>query len=177
MQVVSFIEPPLAFDPFLDSATAREIGVQLVPLDELVQKADFVSIHCPLSDETRNLVGPDQIAKMKPDAYLINTARCGIVNEDALFDALTNGRIRGAALDCFDNEPIKSPHRFGELDNVLLAPHSIAWTDEMFRDIGRNVCQGMVDLSQGRKPAKGVLNPEVFERETFQEKWKRVGCF
>ncbi len=110
---------------------------------------------------------------MKPTAYLINTARGGIVNEDALYTALKNQDIAGAALDCFVNEPLTAPHRFGDLDNVLLAPHCIAWTDELFRDIGRAVCQGMVDLTQGRRP-KGVINPEVFARPEFQEKWKRL---
>jgi len=109
---------------------------------------------------------------MKPDSYLLNTARGGIVEEDALFDALKNKRIAGAALDCFEQEPVTTPHRFGELDNVLLAPHSIAWTNEMFRDIGRAACQVMVDLSLGRKP-RGVLNPELFDRPQFQAKWKR----
>ena len=110
---------------------------------------------------------------MKPDAYLINTARGGIVDEDALFDALANQRIAGAALDCFAEEPVTRPHRFGELDNVLLAPHCIAWTDELFRDIGRAACQGMLDLSLGKRP-RGVVNPEVFDRPGFREKWARL---
>ena len=82
-------------------------------------------------------------------------------------------RIAGAAIDCFAEEPVTRPHRFGELDNVLLAPHSIAWTDELFRDIGRSVCQGMLDLSLGKRP-RGVVNPQVFERPGFQEKWARL---
>jgi phosphoglycerate dehydrogenase-like enzyme len=110
---------------------------------------------------------------MKRDAYLLNTARGGIVDEDALYDALKQGRIAGAALDCFAQEPVTQPSRFGEFDNVILAPHAIAWTRELFRDIGRCVCQGMVDLSLRCKP-RGVLNPEVFEKTSFQEKWARV---
>ena len=110
---------------------------------------------------------------MKPDAYLINTARGGIVDEDALTRRWRRRRIAGAALDCFADEPVTEPHRFGELDNVLLAPHCIAWTDELFRDIGRAACQGMLDLSLGRTP-RGVVNPEVFDRPGFQEKWARL---
>ena len=110
---------------------------------------------------------------MKPDAYLLNTARGGIVDEDALFETLQSHRIAGAALDCFDNEPVTEPHRFGELDNVILAPHSIAWTGELFRDIGRTACQSMLDLSLGRRP-KGVLNPELFEAASFCAKWARI---
>src|SRR5205085_7441834 len=112
------------------------------------------------------------LALMRPNAYLLNTARGGIVNEDALYDALKARRIAGAALDCFDQEPVTSPHRFGDLDNVLLAPHSIAWTEEMFRDIGRAACQVMVDLSLGKNP-RGVVNPEVFDRPGFKAKWER----
>lgn len=166
------MKQPIAFDPFVDPAIAAKLGVRLVKLDELLREADFISIHCPLNNDTRNLIGARELALMKPDAYLINTARGGIVVEDALFDALRNRRIAGAALDCFEGEPITQPHRFGELDNVLLAPHSIAWTDELFRDIGRAACQGMVDLSCGRRP-RGVVNPQVFESQAFQEKWQR----
>jgi phosphoglycerate dehydrogenase-like enzyme len=112
---------------------------------------------------------------MKPTAWLINTARGGIVDEDALYEALASRRIAGAALDVFAHEPVVEPHRLGKLDNVLLAPHSIAWTDELFRDIGRASCQGMLDLSLGRRPG-GVVNPEVFDRPGFQAKWQRLRC-
>jgi len=167
------MNPPIAFDPFVTPAAAVELGVEMVSLPELMRRADFVSIHCPLTPETRDLIGPAELALMKPDAFLINTARGGIVNEKALYEALKDRRIAGAAIDCFDTEPVVTPHPFAELDNVLLAPHSIAWTDELFRDIGRAVCQGMVDLSLGRRP-HGAVNPEVFDRPGFKEKWSRV---
>ena len=80
------------------------------------------------------MIGARELALMKRDAWLLNTARGGIVDEDALFNALKDGRIAGAALDCFETEPVTEPSRFGELDNVILAPHSISWTREMFRD-------------------------------------------
>jgi len=168
------MKPPLAFDPFTKPADAEKLGVKLVSLDELLKSSDFVSIHCPLTNETRGLIGSRELSLMKPDAYLINSARGGIVDEDALYAALDSRQIAGAALDCFAKEPVTQPHRFGELDNVLLAPHSIAWTNELFRDIGRAACQGMLDLSQHRKPAKGVLNPELFDRPSFQSKWDRI---
>ena len=164
------MKQPLAFDPYVQGEVE---GVRLVSLDELLRTADFVSIHCPLTEQTRNLIGPRELAIMKPDAYLINTARGGIVDENALSEALQAQRIAGAALDCFAIEPSVGPHPLGALDNVLLAPHCIAWTDELFRDIGRAVCQGMVDLSRGEKP-RGVVNPQVFERPGFREKWARL---
>jgi phosphoglycerate dehydrogenase-like enzyme len=168
------MKTPLAFDPYLSAPAADQAGVRLVGLDELLAQADFVSIHCPLTSETRGLIGRRELGLMKPDAYLINTARGGIVDEDELFKALAERRIAGAALDCFAEEPVVRPHRFGELDTVLLAPHSVAWTGELFRDIGRAVCQGMVDLSLGKVP-RGVVNPNVFDRAGFQEKWARIG--
>lgn len=167
------MNPPLAFDPYADPAAADKLGVRLVDMVELLRSSDFVSIHCPLTEQTRGLIGRRELGMMKPASYLINTARGGIVDEDALYDALKNHRIAGAALDCFAVEPVVTPHRFGDLDNVLLAPHSIAWTEELFRDIGRAACQGMVELSLRRRP-HGVLNPEVFDRPGFKEKWERI---
>jgi phosphoglycerate dehydrogenase-like enzyme len=169
------MNPPLAFDPFVDVQAARQIGVELVRLDDLLATADFVSIHCPLNAQTRNLIGARELGLMKPTAYLLNTARGGIVDEDALYDALKHRRIAGAAVDCFVQEPLAGPPRLAELENVLLAPHCIAWTGELFRDIGRTVCQGMIDLSLGRRP-RGVVNPAVFERDSFQRKWARLRC-
>ncbi len=163
---------PLAFDPFVKEEAAAESGACLVSLEELLQQADFVSIHCPLTLKTLGLIGARELALMKPNAYLLNTARGGIVDEDALYQALKNRQIAGAALDCFAEEPINSPHRFGDLENVLLAPHSIAWTGELFRDIGRAASQVMVDLSLGTQP-RGVLNPEVFDGPEFVAKWQR----
>jgi phosphoglycerate dehydrogenase-like enzyme len=163
---------PVAFDPFVDPVAAANLGARLVDLDELMRTSDFVSIHCPLTEKTRGLVGRREIDLMNPDAYLINTARGGIVDEDALYEALEQGRIAGAALDCFAIEPLTEPNRFGEFENVLLAPHSIAWTNEMFRDIGRAACQGMIDLSLKRTP-RGIVNPEVLQRAGFQHKWAR----
>ena len=164
---------PIAYDPFAPPEVVVESDVRKVELDELLQTADFVSLHCPLDEQTRGLIGADQLSLMKPDAYLLNLARGGIVDENALYDALVSRRIAGAALDCFADEPVVTPHRLGELDNVLLAPHSIAWTDELFRDIGRTACQSLLDLSLGKRP-RGAVNPEVFDNPAFVAKWNRV---
>ena len=167
------MKTPLVFDPFVTASDAAMLGVRPVSLDELLASSDFVSIHCPLNDQTRNLIGARELALMKPTAYLINTARGGIVDEAALLVALRDDCIAGAALDCFVGEPLTAPPAFAALDNVLLAPHCIAWTDELFRDIGRAVCQGMIDLSEGKVP-RGVVNREVLDRPGFQAKWKRL---
>ena len=164
---------PIAYDPGVSMNDMEDVGVRKVELDELLSSADFVSIHCPLNESTRGLISARQLSKMKKDAYLINTARGGIVDEDALYDALSSRMIAGAALDCFQDEPLTQPHRLGELENVVFAPHSIAWTNELFRDIGRTACQSMLDLSLGNRPS-GIVNPELLERKSFQEKWQRV---
>lgn len=164
---------PIVYDPFAPPEVLAESGVRKVDLEELLRAADFVSLNCPLNEQTRGLIGADQLALMKPDAYLLNLARGGIVDENALYDTLAGGRIAGAALDCFEHEPVVTPHRFGELDNVILAPHSIAWTDELFRDIGRTACQSILDVSKGKRP-RGVLNPELFELASFRCKWARI---
>ena len=164
---------PIAFDPYSDPAVAERLGARMVSLEELMQRADFVSIHCPLNEQTRNLIGQAELALMKPEAFLLNTARGGIVNEDALFEVLQHGRIAGAALDVFVGEPFEEPHRFAVLDNVLLAPHAVGLTHEIYRDIGRLVCTSMVDIASGRRP-RSVINPEVFQQPTFERKWQRL---
>ncbi len=164
---------PIAYDPFVSSQEMIELGVREVGLEELLSKADFVSLHCPLNAETRGLIGADQLRLMKPDAFILNLARGGIVDEKALYNVLCERQIAGAALDCFDSEPVTEPNLFCNLENVILAPHCIAWTKELFRDIGRIACQSMLDLSLGKIP-RGVVNPEVLDRPSFQSKWESV---
>lgn len=167
------MKPPLVYDPFAWPESLEAAGAVSATLDELLAQSDFVSLHCPLNDTTRNLLGARELGLMKPSAYLLNTARGGIVNEDALYESLSERRIAGAALDCFALEPITTPPRWANLDNVILAPHSIAWTNELFRDIGRCACQAMVDVSQHQWPS-GLVNSEVRNRKSFQEKWHRL---
>ena len=107
------MRPPIAFDPFAPAEVFDESGVRSVPFDELLATSDFVSIHCPLTEETRGLIGEKELRQMKQGAYLINTARGGIVDEEALFDALQSGQLAGAALDCFEIEPVTEPHPMG----------------------------------------------------------------
>lgn len=158
------MNPPLAFDPFANSSDAA-----LVPLERLLRESDFVSINCPLNGQTRGLIGRGQLALMKPGAFLINTARGGIVDEAALVEALQAGRIAGAAVDVFGTEPADGRHPLAALDNVILAPHAIGWTHELFRDIGRAACTAVVALSRGEIPA-GVVNADVLARPGFLRK-------
>jgi phosphoglycerate dehydrogenase-like enzyme len=121
----------LAFDPYAKPERAAELGVTLVDLATLFRESDFVAVNCPLNDETRGLVNADLIGLMKPAAYLINTARGPIVNQSDLVDALQAGRIAGAGLDVFEVEPLASDHPLTQLENVVLTPHALAWTDEL----------------------------------------------
>ncbi len=167
------MKQPLVYDPFIDEQNAENLGVKKVDLHELMAQSDFITVHCPLNEQTRDLIAHRELELMKSSAFIINTARGGIINEEALFTSLSQNRIAGAALDCFNEEPVIKPHPFGELDNVLLAPHSIAWTQELFRDMGMMCSRSLIDLAHGRHP-HGVVNPEVFDRSSFQEKWKAL---
>jgi phosphoglycerate dehydrogenase-like enzyme len=167
------MKAPLVFDPFTSAQRAKDLGATLVPLERLLRESDFVSIHCPLTEQTRGLIGRRELALMRDDAFLINTARGGVVDETALIECLTARRIAGAAIDVFESEPVGAGHPLAELENVILAPHSISWTDELFRDIGRMACGAAVELSRGRLPA-GIVNREVLERSNFQQKLKSL---
>ncbi len=120
----------IGFDPILTNDAAARIGVEMVGLEELFRRADFITVHTPLTDETRGLVGPAAFALMKTGARVINCARGGIVDEDALYAALKSGRIASAALDVFVDEPPSLSHPLLTLDNVIATPHLGAATDE-----------------------------------------------
>jgi phosphoglycerate dehydrogenase-like enzyme len=162
----------LAFDPYASSQRAGELGVEIVSLDELLHESDYVLVNCPLTPETRGLLGREQFARMKPDAVLINTARGPIVDESALIDALKAGRIAGAAMDVFENEPLSANSPLARMDNVILTSHSIAWTEELFRDLGRIDCQGALAVYRGDAPGS-IVNPLVLDNPLFTEKLAR----
>jgi len=162
----------LAFDPYASGERASQLGVELVSLEELLRESDYVLVNCPLTAETRGLLGKPQFALMKPDAVIINTARGPIINEAALIDALQNGRIRGAALDVFEKEPISADSPLIAMDNVILSSHSIAWTEELFRDMGRIDCEGALAIYRGETP-QHVVNPQVLTRPAFLQKLEK----
>lgn len=120
----------IAYDPFISPEAAAKLGVRLVPLDALWGEADVISLHVPLTDKTRHMVNAATLARMKPGALLINCARGGIVDEQALAAALASGHLGGAALDVFEQEPAAADHPLFKLDNVVLTPHLGASTEE-----------------------------------------------
>ncbi|HYK34311.1 NAD(P)-dependent oxidoreductase [Alloacidobacterium sp.] len=159
----------LAFDPYVSPERAALLGVELVALDELLHMSDYVLVNCPLTPQTRGLLGKQQFALMKPDAVLINTARGPIVDEAALIDALKNGRIAAAALDVFEREPLSADSPLLRMENVILSSHSIAWTEELFRDMGRIDCEGALAIYRGEVP-ENVVNAQVLNQPNFRMK-------
>ena len=162
----------LAFDPYISVGRGAEMGVEMVSLEELLRASDYVLVNCPLTPQTRGLLGKPHFALMKPDAVLINTARGPIIDEAALIDALRNNEIGGAALDVFEREPLSPDSPLMSLDNVILSSHSIAWTDEFFRDVGRIDCEGALAIYRGEAPGH-VVNSAVLRRPGFLEKLSR----
>lgn len=157
----------IAFDPWADPKTAAALEVGLVPLDELLRSSDFAVVCCALTPETRHLLNRDRLALMKPTAYLVNVARGPIVDQGALTEALTAGRIQGAGLDVFEQEPVDPADPLLKLENVIVTPHAISWTDENFREVGRSVTDALIDVSQGRVP-KHVVNREAVRHERLR---------
>jgi phosphoglycerate dehydrogenase-like enzyme len=162
----------LAFDPYVTEARAAALGVESVSLDDLLRQSDYVLVNCPYSPATRHLIGERELGLMKPTAMLVNTARGPIIDQEALIRALESQTIAGAALDVFEKEPLESDSPLLKLENVVLTSHSIGWTEELFRDMGRIDCEGAIAVSQGKAPSS-VVNREVLERPGFLKKLQR----
>jgi len=150
---------------------ARKLGIEFVPLDQLLAESDFLTLHAALTPETRGLIGETQLRQMKPGAYLINTARGAIVDEAALVRALHEKWIAGAALDAFVVEPLPAEHPLRSAPNVLLTPHQASFGFETGARVSEAAAQAIVDFQSGRKP-RWVVNPEVFESPALRASLK-----
>jgi D-3-phosphoglycerate dehydrogenase len=153
----------LAYDPFVDSEVASQLGIRLVGLDELLKQADIVSLHVPLTEATRHLLGERELQLMKPQAVVINTARGAVVDQIALHKALSEGWIAGAGLDVMDPEPPSPDEPLLQLENVVLTPHSSAFSYEVRDAMYRAGCRAAIDVLEGRWPPS-VVNPDVQPR-------------
>jgi D-3-phosphoglycerate dehydrogenase len=154
----------LVYDPHAGEAQAAAMGAeQIHALDAMLARADIVSIHTPLTAETRGLLGRGRLAHMKQGAVLINTARGGIVDEGALAEALAAGRLGGAGLDVFESEPPEAGNPLLALPNVVLSPHVAGITEDSARRMAVGAAQGVVDALAGRRP-EAILNPEAWDR-------------
>ena len=152
----------LVADPHVSRSAIAALDASVVPLEQLLRESDFVVVACLLNDETRHLIGADQFAQMKPAAFFINVARGPIVDEPALIEALRAGRIAGAGLDVFEQEPVDPQNPLLRMENVIVTPHALCWTDECFDAIARSGLQGVVDFSLGRRPAH-IVNPQAWQ--------------
>ncbi|MCS6878888.1 MAG: antibiotic biosynthesis monooxygenase [Geminicoccaceae bacterium] len=155
----------LVSDPYVDAEAVARLGHSVVPLDELFARADFVSLHAPLTPETRRLVDARRLSLMKPSAFLINTARGGLVDEAALVEALRAGRIAGAGLDVMAVEPLPLDSPLRTLPNVVLTPHAAGASTWAIETMAARTVANVLAVLRGQDPGGGlVLNPEVLER-------------
>ena len=159
----------IAHDPFADKAVAAELGIELVGMEDVFRRADVLCINCPLSKETTHLVNAEKLALMKPTAFLINTARGPIVDQKALTKVLTERRIAGAGLDVLEQEPPDPNDPILKLDNTILTPHALCWTDQCFAGNGAADVRAVLEIQHGRVP-RGIVNRAVAEQERFKNR-------
>ena len=165
----------IAHDPYIEKAKAAELGVEVVSSEELFRRADFLSVSVPLSDATRHYVNAERLKTMKPTAYLINTARGPIVDQKALYRALVDKTIAGAALDVFEVEPAPVEEPLYTLENVIVTPHSLCWTDECFAGNGAADIAAVLEIMRGREP-RGVVNKDVLSNAIWKRRLADLGA-
>ena len=153
----------LVYDPHVPAATITAGGYEAVTdLDAALPRADYVTIHCPKSPATVDMFNAARLARMKKGAGLVNTARGGIVNEDALYDALTSGHLRGAGLDVFDEEPAPASKKILSLDSVLAAPHMAGVTAESIISMAQATARNILSVLDGAPNHDNVVNKEIY---------------
>lgn len=155
----------LVADPYADDGVLAPLGARRVPLETLLREADFVVVTCLLNDQTHHMIAAAQLALMKPTAFFINMARGPVVDEAALIETLSARRIAGAGIDVFEQEPVNPANPLLKLDNVIVTPHALCWTDECFHDIASTGLKSIVDVSLGRRPAH-LVDPKAWKGTT-----------
>ncbi len=165
----------LAHDPYGHEQTAQDLDVQLVSLEELLAESDFVCLNCPLNETTHHLMNRERLSLMKESAYLINTARGPIVDHEALIEALQSNTIAGAGLDVLDPEPLPVDSPLVSMSNVILAPHTLAWTDQLYQLNGQLATEYVLSVLSGTVP-EPVVNPEVLANPIFQRKLQQFAA-
>jgi phosphoglycerate dehydrogenase-like enzyme len=177
MELVRMVAPfsmrVIAYSPHADPSAARSLGVALAgTLDEVLRESDFISLHGRLNERTRGMIGRRELGLMKATAFFINVARGEMVDQSELARCLREGRIAGAGLDVFEEEPLPADDPLIGLENVILTPHWLASTRQAIRTTMSSVIEGMICVSRGELP-KNLLNPEVVERTGFRTKLQR----
>ena len=157
----------IGYDPFVREEEAASIGVKLVSLDELFQTADFVSLHLPLNKQTKNMFGERELRMMKSSAYLINTSRAAVFQEDVLIRCLTEGWIAGAALDVYHSEPLDASYPLINLPNVICTPHLGGATYDVIEHQSETGIGGLLEFMQGKNP-DNIINPEAIAKSRIR---------
>ncbi|MGI6366740.1 MAG: hydroxyacid dehydrogenase [Anaerolineae bacterium] len=155
----------LAADPYTPAERAASMGVTLVPLEEMLPQADFVSVHAPLTPETHHIVGPRTLPLFKQGAILINTARGPLVDPAAAAEALRSGRLAAAGIDVFEQEPFAADDPLHGLPNVVATPHVAGNSNESLRNMAVDAATAILAVFEGRRP-EGIVNPEVLQKGT-----------
>jgi phosphoglycerate dehydrogenase-like enzyme len=150
----------LAHDPFVDGEVMAIWGVQKVDLAELLARSDFVSIHCPLTEESHHLIDSRAFGLMKEGVFVVNTSRGPIIEEAALANAVASGKVWGVGLDVFEQEPLPPDSPLRAFENLIFTPHVGANSEDSVDDLYRTGCEISIAVAQGRWPL-GVVNPEV----------------
>ena len=162
----------VAYDPYVTQEAVVDVNVKLVDMDTVLAESDFLTISCLLNEKTRHLIREKELRKMKKTAFLINTARGPIVDQAALIKALQEGWIRGAGLDVFEQEPIPPDNPLLQMDNAIVTPHALGWTDEMFITMWNEILSQISQIIRGEVP-EGLVNREVWHKSRFQSKMKK----
>lgn len=159
----------VAYDPYVSAETAEELGVELVGLMEAMAAGDYVCTLARVTDETRGMIGAEQVAAMKPSAYFVNTGRAALTDDEAILDALEQGRIRGAAFDVFPQEPLGPSSRYYEIpeDRIILTPHIAGLSVDRVPHQYENLLNGFCAFRNGERSIDNLYNPDVFDSATF----------
>ncbi|WP_409199774.1 phosphoglycerate dehydrogenase [Methanobrevibacter sp. DSM 116169] len=183
-QVVSrckaFKMDTIVYDPYLPDEAANQMGVDLTDLETVLKNADFISIHVPLTTETKHLISTEEFKIMKDSSFIINCARGGIIDEKALYHALKDDVIGGCALDVYEEEPPKKDSKLFELDNIILTPHIAASTKEAQRDAAIIVAEEIISLSKNETPQNILNMPRVDNYKDYTpylDLCKKLGSF
>ncbi|MCK5608898.1 phosphoglycerate dehydrogenase [Candidatus Pacearchaeota archaeon] len=157
----------VAYDPYIDKSFAQKLNVNMVTFDELLVNADVISIHAPLTSETKHIINTKTISKMKDNSYIVNTARGDLIDESALTEALKKGKLSGAGLDVMCDEPSVADNPLFELGNVTFTPHIGSDTLGTFAKVYESAVDDILLFFNGKKP-RHVVNPEVFKHKRFE---------
>lgn len=159
----------IIYDPYVDEDIAAKYNVKLVKFEELLKESDIITVHAPLTKETKGMFGSEQFKMMKDSAYLINTARGGLIKDNDLALALKRGEITGAGLDVLEDENVNSHHPLVNVENVIITPHSAFYSEEALKDLQYKAVQEVIRILTGEKP-KSCVNPEVLKKQIKEEK-------